>query len=214
MAGFTASPDDSKITIYTFKHGLLSKIAHDLVIDAPDFDATLQRVGDELELSLTISGAALTVTSRNVSADQKREIQGNIRKKVLDTARHPQICVSGQGPAVGGPHKINAQVELHGRSRSIPIEVAVDGTEGNTVLKTRFEIKQSDFGIKPYSAMMGTLKTMTSLSFRTPSAKRSRHCRFEKTRSVGTPECPMAFASPDAPINRSTNGSGANPLWP
>ena len=155
---YTADTSASTITVYTFKEGLLSKIAHDLVIDAPKFAATLEVEGQTGQLELDVDAAALKVTSDNVSASQKQEIQGNIRKKVLDTRRHGTISVRGSGPFEEGDHRVTASVTIAGRTRDVPMTVTVRQTGETVELHTAFDIQQTSFGIKPYSAMMGTLK--------------------------------------------------------
>lgn len=145
----------------TFKDGLLSKIAHDLKIEVQKIDVQL----DEGKLVATADASSLRVVCARkdgqdapgtLSASDKSKIEGNIQKDVLDTRRHPQIRFESTEITRDGDRNavIAGTLTLHGRSQPITVSAKlVDGTWA-----AEFPIDQPTFGIKPYSAMMGTLK--------------------------------------------------------
>lgn len=49
-------------------------------------------------------------------------------------------------------------MEIHGTSRPQAVDVKVADEGDALALSARVSVTQSDFGVKPYSLMMGTLK--------------------------------------------------------
>jgi polyisoprenoid-binding protein YceI len=151
--------------ILTFKEGLLSKIAHDLRISAPRFEITID--GDKVSgrvqaRELVIDGAMKkgTLNPKTLSDKDKRDIKGNIDKDVLKTAKHPEIRFEGTAQGADGPRfRVEGQLELVGRKGPLTLQVQ---RQGDT-LRATAEIVQTRFGVKPYSAMLGTLKVKDRL---------------------------------------------------
>jgi hypothetical protein len=146
--------------VLTFKEGLLSRVAHDLKLrverlglevadDAVTawFDATSLRVVTAMKDGRESPGA--------LSDADKRTIERNIREDVLDATRHPQIRFQSKVVERRGDEAtIRGTLQLHGQER-----------EGGAVV-AEARLHQPDFGIKPYSAMMGTLRVKPDIEVR------------------------------------------------
>ena len=76
------------------------------------------------------------------------EIEKNIVKDVLEAAKFPQVRFRSTSVTAS---EVVGQLTLHGVTREIRCSRAPDG-----LVEARLD--QRDFGIKPYSAMFGTLK--------------------------------------------------------
>ncbi len=75
------------------------------------------------------------------------EIEKNTAKDVLESARHPSIQFVTTSATDG---EIVGKLTLHGQTKEV---------RGKRVGQTaEFSFDQRDFGIKPFSAMLGTLK--------------------------------------------------------
>ena len=129
-------PDNAELTIHTKRGGAAAKAGHDLTILVERWNASYE--DDELVFeadsrSLRVFEGSGGITS--LGDDEKAAISQTIDEEVLK----------------GTPITYrDGQLTLNGVSR--PITFTFDGQEG------RAEIKQTDFKIKPYSALFGTLK--------------------------------------------------------
>ena len=86
----------------------------------------------------------------------RREIAVTARK-VLTADRHPEATFSASSfePAAGGGGVITGTLTLAGRSR--PLRLTVISPEPGEYRATT-SVTQTDFGIRPYSAFLGSLK--------------------------------------------------------
>lgn len=151
----------AKVHVLTFKDGLLSKIAHDLKIEAKKLEV---EVGEGAIVATVDARSLRVVCARKdgrdapgtLSSSDKSKIEGNIQNDVLDTRRHPEIKFESREITRDGDRNavIQGTLTLHGRSQPLTVRAKlVDG-----MWSAEFPIDQPKFGIKPYSAMMGTLK--------------------------------------------------------
>ena len=158
----TYDESNAQCLVYSYKDGLLSKIAHDLkhrvtrfkvrvdprtgAVEA-DVDATSLRVECVVK-----DGAEL---SDGLSAEEKRKIEGQIMKDVLHADVHPLIHFRSTrvSPADEGMH-IEGALSLNDCER--PVQTLARRVEHG--YQADITIHQPDFNIKPFSAMMGTLK--------------------------------------------------------
>lgn len=153
--------------VFTEKEGLLSAMAHDLRIAVTDFTVD----ADEKSVSARFDANSFKVLSAMkdgeptsaLSDKDKREIEGNIEKDVLGAGKNPEITfVSTSVARSGETATIRGNLTLNGTTR--PIEVAARVQGGSFVAEV--PLHQPDYGIKPYSAMMGTLKIKPGLKVR------------------------------------------------
>lgn len=146
------------LRIYTFKDGMLSRVAHDLQIVAhdaqisPDGDGW-QVVVDPLRLQVECAMRLGVPAPGVLSAKDKRDIEETLRSEVLQTGRHPTIrWTIGALPHL--PGVAQGRLHLHGQARPQPVELRVEaGT-----MHARAEIDQRSYGITPYKALMGALR--------------------------------------------------------
>ncbi len=140
------------IQIFSYKEGLLSKLAHDLRFTLERF--RIQREGSQIQAQFwpeSLRGDGVMREGQLLpdllSAKDWRDIRNNIEKKILKTAKFPVIRFQGQVEA----GELRGQLELMGRST--PIQIPLE--EG---LKGRLEIQPSRWGIKPFKALMGAIR--------------------------------------------------------
>lgn len=148
---------NARVDVYTFKEGLLSSIAHDLRIEVPDFEIEIDdQIRGEIDLrSLRVACArkkGVDAPDLLSNADH-RKIEATMRDEVLHTSRYPYAILQADLDEIADDH-INGRLELHGEERDVRIEVL----EENGGLTVALHVHQPDFGIRPYSAMLGSLK--------------------------------------------------------
>jgi polyisoprenoid-binding protein YceI len=156
---YKLGPDNATLRVKTGRHGAAAKAGHDLVIEVKSWEATLD-VGDDpssssLELSADATSLHVIEGKGGMQAlgdDDKADIRKTIDKDVLkkkDIAfQSKSVSESGDGLAVSG------DLSMGGKSK--PVEFTLSG-DGGTIAGSA-EVKQSDWSIKPYSALFGALK--------------------------------------------------------
>lgn len=154
--------------VLTFKEGLLSRVAHDLELDVRRFEVEL----DNGTVRATFDPTSLVVLHalKNGSPDtgalsekDKAQIMENLRKSVLHPERFPEIrfeCdeVEDEGDSLFMPGSLH----LHGVERSIDVEARREDDHWVAVVS----LHQPDFGIKPFSAMLGAIKVKPTMKVR------------------------------------------------
>lgn len=163
-------PTNAECLVFTFKEGLLSAIAHDLKIRVASFSVEHDEAAGRVVARFDARSLRVVTAMKDgaespgaLSDGNKAEIERTIRKEVLDDARHPEIVFTSSAiVAAGGAHRVEGTLALHGRTRAIVITVENEGARKVATAR----IHQPDFGIKPYSAMLGTLKIKPDVEIR------------------------------------------------
>lgn len=152
-----------RVRLLTARDGLAAQAGHDLTIEVSAWSGELA-VGDDgkpTELSVRLDLTSLVVIAgtggvKPLSDRDRREIVLTARK-VLGVDRHPQAVFTASTfePGSDGGGLIQGTLTLGGVSR--PLELHVSETGGDRFHATA-SIRQSAFGIKPYTAFLGALK--------------------------------------------------------
>ncbi len=153
-------PTNADCFVYVYREGLAAAVGHDLAIEVTDFEIETSQDGIRGQFatdSLRVRHAMEEGQPRpgKLSDKDKKKIEKNIRKDVLETKRFPVINfqsteVSGSGGAV----HVEGVLDLHGVERDIALDGKAD--DGHTVARVSFD--QRDFHIEPYRALLGALK--------------------------------------------------------
>jgi hypothetical protein len=96
-------------------------------------------------------------TRGQVSASMLGESVLNVKK--YPTARFVVKRVQALGPTGPGTarYQLEGELTLHGAQQPLTIVATADALEGMTRLRGRFKIKQTDFGIKPFTKFLGAV---------------------------------------------------------
>lgn len=154
---------EARCRVFTFKEGLLSAVAHDLEIDVqrltvewPDDRSRVRAVFDARSLHVLHAMHDGQPNPSGLSDRDKRKIEGTIADDVLHASREPEIVFEASVTMLeADAHaRLEGTLRLAGRTRPIVLE-AVRRGDAWTCTAT---LHQPDYGITPYSAMLGTLK--------------------------------------------------------
>lgn len=169
---YRIDPGRSRFMVKAFATGMLSAFAHNPTIAIRDFTGEVEFSPDAPEqssLSIRIQSGSLEVADE-VSDKDRRDIERQISEDVLETERYPEIVFESTAVSadrVAGQYraKIKGDVTLHGVTRACEITAQI--IAGPDTLRTHgeFPLKQSDFNIKPVSAVGGTIKLKDELKF-------------------------------------------------
>ncbi len=152
---------DAECLVFTFKDGLLSKVGHDLQLRVGRFwiDVEPSSVRAEFDSrSLEVVGAveAGRLAPEVLTEENKKQIAANARNEVLRVNLHPTI--SFESTRVTRPDERHAQIVgtlgLCGVERTLTCTARAM----NDQWLVEVELLQSDYGIRPFRALMGTLK--------------------------------------------------------
>jgi polyisoprenoid-binding protein YceI len=156
----TLGPKDGKLTVRTGRTGAASKAGHDLLIEVTSWQATLDLEGGEPAVALTADARSLRVRegTGGMSAlddDDRANIAQTIDDEVLKGGaiefRSSRVEPSADGAAL----RVEGDLDLLGTRRPVAFDLTA-GDDGR--LTGRARLRQTDFGLKPYSALFGTLK--------------------------------------------------------
>jgi polyisoprenoid-binding protein YceI len=164
---FTLGPADGSVLITTGREGAAARVGHDLTLAATRWRAVVDvdaRVPSRSTVRAVVEAASLEVREASggalsLSGSQKVEIEANIREKVLRSRRHPKITFTST--AVEGDAKralVTGKLTVAGRTRDAALSLRVDGRSTIPRVRATMSIVQTDFGITPYSALLGALR--------------------------------------------------------
>lgn len=157
---YRLGPDNADLRVRTGRDGAAAKAGHDLEIEVTSWEAVLEvgAGGEGIGLELSADPTSLRVRDgrggvQELTDEDKAYIGETIANEILGEA---QIRFHSTGGGIdGGGLRVDGELEMTGASRPLSFELDVgDGGElsGGTTLK------QSDWGIKPYSTLFGALK--------------------------------------------------------
>ena len=156
--------------VLTFRDGLLRAVGHDLKLRFGQF--TLETSEDGSRVQATFDVRTLRVVNAMkghvedktaLSANDKRSIDETIAKEVLKVAEHPTATFRSieVNHTDAGVH-IDGELTLLGARKRVSCLVRRAGE----FLNTELTLYQPDFGITPYSAMLGALKVKPHVTVR------------------------------------------------
>jgi YceI-like domain len=154
-------PDNATLLVRTSRQGAAAKAGHDLVIEVTGWSATLEVGAGSAPTTLQLDADAGSLRVREgtggvqkLGDDDKADIEKTIDEEVL--LRKP-IKFRSTAIDAGDDERVivTGDLTLVGRTEPTEFGLRVDpegGIAGTAV------IKQSDWGIKPYSGLFGALK--------------------------------------------------------
>ena len=180
---YVVVPRVSRFQVQAFAAGLLSALGHNPIIAIRGLvgEMSFREPGfQDASLVLRVDASSLALVDE-VSETDRREIERNMHRDVLETELFPEIVFVSDAISVENgsrePYdiRLNGNLTLHGQTRFVAIDarVAVQGE----LLRAfgSFNIWQSDFNIRLVSIAGGTLKLKDELVLRFDlSARRLR----------------------------------------
>ena len=151
-------PDNATLWIRTKRTGAAAKAGHDLLIEVTAWSATIEagEQSEQTRMELTADSRSLKVLEgtgglTSLGDDDKAGIAETINKDVLKGC-----VIAFQSTSVQGEDQLTVQGELelggHRALVTFELSTAAGRLTGAAV------VKQTAHGIKPYSALFGTLK--------------------------------------------------------
>lgn len=158
----TYDASTAECLIYSFKEGLLSRLAHDLKLRVQSLQVTVdpatpavRAVMDTRSIKVVCFRHDGQDDPRPISAADRSQIEKNLHEDVLASDRFPEaVFVSTAVTANGDGFTVRGALTLHGCTAELTAPVR---RIGDRYLAT-VTLRQREFAIKPYTAALGALK--------------------------------------------------------
>ena len=169
------------LTFRTGVEGRAAKAGHALTISLPDWSAVVTLAGSEpTAVVLTVPWATLEVVRGEGVLPLSPIDKGLIKKsalKALSAETHPALEFTSTSvvPHEGG-YEVCGDIAVAGVFGPLGVAVQMTRADGIVACEAAFPFVQTAFGLKPYSAMLGSLKVSDqidvtlSASFPDPAA--------------------------------------------
>ncbi|HEV2775984.1 MAG TPA: YceI family protein [Solirubrobacteraceae bacterium] len=148
----TIGPSNGSLKVKTGREGAASKAGHDLTLGVTSWEATVEG-GDSPSIKLTADPSSIDVIkgeggAKPLGDKDKADIKKSMDSKVLGSS---QITFTSSEVT---DSEAKGELSIAGKSNdvSVPLNVSGDKISGSVTLS------QSDYGIKPFKALMGALK--------------------------------------------------------
>lgn len=159
MSRWTA--ENAQCHVYAYKEGLLSAVGHDVKLRVTDFELDVEGRGvrgmfEANSLEVVCAMAEGEENPGALSEGDVQTIERYVQDDILECDEHPLIewetrTIRRDGD---GNLRVEGRLSLHGRTK--PVKATVEVHDDRFV--TRVRIRQPDFGIKPFKALLGALK--------------------------------------------------------
>jgi hypothetical protein len=170
-------PENATLRVKTGRRGAAAKAGHDLVLDVTSWQATLD-VGEDarrIRLELGADPRSLRVHKgtggfQPLKDEDKEEILRTIDDQVL--GRQPVQFSSTDVEASDGGRRllVSGRLEMAGQSHGVDFVLSVAAQGQITGTAT---LKQTNWGIKPYSGLFGALKVADEIEVFVEAGPRS-----------------------------------------
>jgi polyisoprenoid-binding protein YceI len=159
---YTFGPENGTLAVRTGRSGAAAKAGHDLLIHVTAWQATLEVGEDPAATSIVLDADATSLRVREgtggmkaLGDDDKASIEQTIDDDVLKGQGIEFRSTVVQTAADGSRLSVQGELTLVGKARPIAFDLAVsaDGKLSGSAV-----VKQTDWGITPYSALFGALK--------------------------------------------------------
>jgi polyisoprenoid-binding protein YceI len=160
---YTLGPSDGTVQVRTGRQGMASKVGHDLTLEASNWNATVTVDPDpsKSEVKATVEPRSLEVVAgtggaKPLSEKDKKDIKKNIagllgNNSITFQSTSVQARSDSAATVVGN-------LSIAGQSRQVTLDLAMQPESGAVRITGRVPVRQTDFGVKPFTAMMGALK--------------------------------------------------------
>jgi polyisoprenoid-binding protein YceI len=161
---WTIDASDGELLVHTGVAGRASKMGHRLTIAMRRWQATVRwSDGAPVAAQLTVDVDSLEVLQGEggltpLSGPEKILVRSNALRQ-LGAGRFPEICFDADRiDHDQDGYRLTGTLQIHGKTRRHVIDLCTEDLGDLWRLSTQAVVCQSDFGVKPYSLLLGSLK--------------------------------------------------------
>lgn len=170
---------NGELLLATGVQGRAARMGHRLAIAMTRWHATVSWAGSEpATVELVVETDSLEVLRgeggvKGLSTPEKAVVRSNALKS-LDASRFPEIRFVAQGvDKTDDGYRLSGELTVRGKTRDHVIELRTEDLGDEWRMSTESTVRQTDYGIKPYSVLMGSVQVAddVALSFTATHAK-------------------------------------------
>ncbi|WP_229205339.1 MULTISPECIES: YceI family protein [unclassified Duganella] len=152
--------------------GVLARLGHDHVVASHAISGTVAPQANRADFTFRLDEMKIDEADlrriagleKQPSADAIEGTRHNMLTKVLDADRYPLVQVQAERGAPGQP--LQVLITLHGVTRTLAIPVDLREENGVITAQGTVKLKQTDFGLTPFSVMAGALAVQDEMELR------------------------------------------------
>ncbi len=176
---WTLGASDGELLVRTGVKGRAARMGHRLTIAMTRWQATVSWAGAEpVSAELAVETDSFEVLRgeggvKALSGPEKTLVRSNALKS-LDASRFPEIRFSAD--IINKTHdgyRLTGNLQIRGKSREHVIDLRTEDLGDSWRMSAESSVRQSDYGIKPYSLLMGSMQVTddVTVSFTAVHAK-------------------------------------------
>ena len=157
---YKLGPGDGTLSVRTGRTGAAAKAGHDLLIHVTAWEATLTVGDDPAATSIELEADATSLRVREGKGGMQSlgdDDKANIHQTIDDDVLKRRAIAFRSTSVTGGDGGLSVRGELTLAGTTRPLAFALDLREDGRLSGVAV-VKQSDWGMKPYSALFGALK--------------------------------------------------------
>jgi polyisoprenoid-binding protein YceI len=161
---WTLNASDGELVVRTGVTGRAARMGHRLTIAMNSWRAEVSWTGSApAAVELTVEVESLEVLRgegglKPLSGPEKVLARSNALKS-LDAERFPQIRFTADTiEQTSDGYRLTGSLDLHGKTKKRVVDLRVEDAGDSWRLSCEADVRQSEFGVKPYSLLMGSMK--------------------------------------------------------
>ena len=176
---WTVTASDGELLIRTGVAGRAARMGHRLTIAMTRWEATVAWAAAEpVSAELTVEIDSLEVLRgeggvKGLTGPEKSLVKSNALKS-LDANRYPEIrFAADEIDKTDGGYRLAGKLHIRGKSRKHVVDLRTEDLGDGWRMSVESSVRQTDYGVKPYSLLMGSVKVAdeVSVSFTAVHAK-------------------------------------------
>ncbi|WP_442791305.1 YceI family protein [Mycobacterium sp. Aquia_216] len=176
---WTLDAADGELLLRTGVKGRAARIGHRLTIAMTRWRATVRWAGaDPVTAELTVDTDSFEVVDsqggvKGLSSPEKALVRSNALSS-LEADRFPDIRFTADDiDETEKGYRLTGTLQIRGKQRAHVIDLRTEDLGDSWQISTESTVRQSDYGIKPYSLLMGSVQVAddVTLSFTAVHAK-------------------------------------------
>lgn len=167
---WTIDASDGELLIRTGVAGRASQMGHRLTIAMSRWAVAVAWAGGEpVSAEVIVEVDSLEVLRgeggvTGLSGPEKALVRSNALKS-LAANRYPEIRFAADSiDAADGGYRLTGKLHIHGKSRMHVIDLRTEDLGDAWRMSAESTVRQTDFGVKPYSLLMGSVKVADAVS--------------------------------------------------
>jgi polyisoprenoid-binding protein YceI len=165
-------PEESTVRVFAYREGVFSLLAHDHVLLAKDVTGRVTvDTGDiarsTLSIAVGVAGMLVDSPDERKRAGFEGELTEGNRASIQEALLGPDVLNAKASPAVTAAAEqvagqlpdltLALRLKIRERERVVTVPAKVTLAADRLTASGKFEFKQSDFGIAPYTALFGAI---------------------------------------------------------